>query len=137
MACLAADGSDLRVIETAVHSSYSLAGVVRFLSSVSTTKTASSFAGSVLLALRLIRWLEPGISKKLSPAWYTRFGPSFTCDSIFPDTTLDVPVCLPSLCPMRQKERCYMMLSSEAANGSWKRTEILSGLALDALWQIP
>ena len=68
MARLAADGSDLRVIETPVHSSYSLAGVVRFLSSVSTTKTASSFAGSVLLALRLIGWLEPGISKKLSPA---------------------------------------------------------------------
>jgi hypothetical protein len=54
MARLNADGSDLRVIERPVHSSYSLAGVVRFLSSVSTTKTASSFAGWVLLALRLI-----------------------------------------------------------------------------------
>jgi hypothetical protein len=46
--------------------------------------------------------------------------------------------CVPALpVPMRQKEPCYMMLSSEAANGSWKRTEILSGLALNALWQIP
>ena len=68
MARLNADGNDLREIETPLHSSYSLAGVVRFLSSVSTTKTASSFAGSVLLALRLTGWLEPGVSKKLSPA---------------------------------------------------------------------
>ena len=30
-----------------------------------------------------------------------------------------------------------MMLSSQAAKGSWKRTKILSGLAADALWQIP
>jgi len=29
------------------------------------------------------------------------------------------------------------MLRSKAANGSWKRAEILSGLDLDALWQIP
>ena len=29
------------------------------------------------------------------------------------------------------------MLSSQAAKGSWKRTEILGGLAADALWQIP
>jgi hypothetical protein len=65
---LDADGSDLRVIETPGHSSYSLTGVVSFLSSVSTTKTASSFAGSVLLALRLTRWMEPGVSYQLSPA---------------------------------------------------------------------
>ena len=45
-----------------------LTGVVSSLSSLSTTKIASSFAGSVLLALRLTGWLEPGVSKKLSPA---------------------------------------------------------------------
>ncbi|MGB6197531.1 MAG: hypothetical protein WBF49_14495, partial [Methyloceanibacter sp.] len=40
-------------------------------------------------------------------------------------------------CALCAKERCYTMLRSKAANGSWKRTEILGGLALDALWQIP
>ena len=62
------EGERFPLIETSAHSSYSLTGVVRFLSSVSTTKTASSFAGSVLLALRLTGWLEPGVSKKLAPA---------------------------------------------------------------------
>jgi hypothetical protein len=42
--------------------------VVRGLSLVSRTKTASSFAGSVLLALRLIEWVAPGGSDQLSPA---------------------------------------------------------------------
>ena len=45
-----------------------LMGVVRGLSLVSRTKTASSFAGSVLLALRLIEWVAPGGSDQLSPA---------------------------------------------------------------------
>jgi len=45
-----------------------LTGVVSSLSSVSTTNTASSFAGLVLLALRLTGWREPGVSWKLSPA---------------------------------------------------------------------
>ena len=45
-----------------------LIGVVRGLSLVSRTKTASSFAGSVLLALRLIEWIAPGGSDQLSPA---------------------------------------------------------------------
>jgi hypothetical protein len=45
-----------------------LMGVVRGLSLVSRMKTASSFAGSVLLALRLIEWVAPGASDQLSPA---------------------------------------------------------------------
>lgn len=45
-----------------------LTGVVSTLSSLSTTNTASSFAGSVALALRLIAWLAPGASDQLSPA---------------------------------------------------------------------
>src|SRR5260370_20300879 len=45
-----------------------LTGVVSSLSSVSTTKTASSFAGLALLALRLMGWLAPGGSDQLSPA---------------------------------------------------------------------
>src|SRR5262249_57396417 len=44
-----------------------LRGVVRFFSSVSTTKTASSLAGAVVLAFRLTRWMEPGVSYQLSP----------------------------------------------------------------------
>ena len=71
---LDADGSDLRVIGRLLIvllrrcRSY-LRGVVRFfLSSVSMTMTASSFAGAVVLALRLTRWMEPGVSYQLSPA---------------------------------------------------------------------
>lgn len=45
-----------------------LMGVVSALSLVSRMKTASSFAGSVLLALRLIEWIAPGGSDQLSPA---------------------------------------------------------------------
>ena len=45
-----------------------LLGVVSGLSLVSRTNTASSFAGSVLLALRLIEWSAPGDSDQLSPA---------------------------------------------------------------------
>lgn len=45
-----------------------LMGVVRGWSLVSRTKTASNFAGSVLLALRLIEWIAPGGSDQLSPA---------------------------------------------------------------------
>lgn len=45
-----------------------LMGVVSALSLVSRMKTASSFAGSVLLALRLIEWVAPGGSDQLSPA---------------------------------------------------------------------
>ena len=43
-------------------------GVVRCVSFVSTMKTASSFAGAVLLALRLMRCFAPGSSKKDCPA---------------------------------------------------------------------
>jgi len=43
-------------------------GVVSTLSLVSRTKTASSFAGWVLLAFRLIEWIAPGNSDQLSPA---------------------------------------------------------------------
>ena len=63
---LDADGSDLRVIETPAHSSYSFPGWSVFVVRVD-DKDASSFAGSVLLALRLTRWMEPGGSQ-LSPA---------------------------------------------------------------------
>lgn len=45
-----------------------LIGVVSGVSLVSTTKTARSLAGSVLLALRLIEWIAPGDSDQLSPA---------------------------------------------------------------------
>ena len=45
-----------------------LTGVVSASSLVSTTKTASRFAGWVLLALRLIEWLAFGGSDQLSPA---------------------------------------------------------------------
>lgn len=43
-------------------------GVVRAVSSVLTTKTASSLAGSVVLAFRLIEWVASGGSDQLSPA---------------------------------------------------------------------
>ena len=43
-------------------------GEVSTVSSVSTTKTASSRAGSVVLALALTAWRSPGISEKFSPA---------------------------------------------------------------------
>lgn len=42
-------------------------GEVSTVSSVSTTKTASSLAGSVVLALALTAWRSPGISEKFSP----------------------------------------------------------------------
>lgn len=45
-----------------------LMGVVRGWSLVSRMKTASNFAGSLLLALRLIEWTAPGGSDQLSPA---------------------------------------------------------------------
>ena len=45
-----------------------LMAVVKGLSLVSRTKTASSFAGFALLALRLIEWIAPGGSDQLSPA---------------------------------------------------------------------
>ena len=48
---------------------HQLNGVVSTLSLLSVTNTASSFAGFVPLALRLMRWTAPGSSKKLSPAW--------------------------------------------------------------------
>src|SRR6516164_1091539 len=52
--------SDLVVIETLGHCCLLyLIGVVSSLSSVSTTTTASSFAGSVVLVLRLMVCLEP------------------------------------------------------------------------------
>jgi hypothetical protein len=45
-----------------------LMGVVRELSLASKAKAASSFAASVLLALRLIEWIALGGSDQLSPA---------------------------------------------------------------------
>src|SRR6516164_1996145 len=59
--------SDLALRSSHASEDY-LTGVVRGLSLVSRTKTASSFAGSVLLALRLIEWIAPGGSDQLSPA---------------------------------------------------------------------
>ena len=58
---------DLIVVETLLIScslliGFYFTGVVSSLSSVSTTNTASSFAGFVLLALRLTGWREPGVS---------------------------------------------------------------------------
>src|SRR5690348_56791 len=43
-------------------------GIVSSFSSVLTTNTASSFAGSVLLAFSLTLCRSPGISEKLCPA---------------------------------------------------------------------
>lgn len=45
---------------------YGLRGAVRTVSSVSTTKTASSFAGSVFLALALTSWRSPSSSVRFS-----------------------------------------------------------------------
>src|SRR4029453_9470046 len=67
----------LRVLVLSIRLKVYLMGVVRGSSLVSRTKTASSFAGSVLLALRLIEWISPGRSDQLSPARYRRFSPSF------------------------------------------------------------
>ena len=44
-----------------------LTGVVSSLSSVSTTKTASSFAGAVVLAFRLTRWSSPASRTNFRP----------------------------------------------------------------------
>ena len=52
--------------------------VVRALSLVSRTKTASSFAGSVLLALPVIEWIAPGGSDQPSPARQMRVSPSLS-----------------------------------------------------------
>src|SRR6516225_3843258 len=43
-------------------------GIVSSVSFVSTTKTARSLAGFVLLALALTAWRSPGSSEKLCPA---------------------------------------------------------------------
>lgn len=43
-------------------------GIVRSVSFVSTTNTARSLAGFVLLALALTPWRSPGSSEKLCPA---------------------------------------------------------------------
>jgi hypothetical protein len=43
-------------------------GIVSSVSFVSTTNTARSLAGSVLLALALTPWRSPGSSEKLCPA---------------------------------------------------------------------
>jgi hypothetical protein len=58
----------LRVLVLSIRLMVYLMGAVRGSSLVSSTKTASSFAGSVLLALRLIEWIAPGGSDQLSPA---------------------------------------------------------------------
>jgi hypothetical protein len=58
----------LRVLVLSIRLMVYLMGAVRGSSLVSSTKTASSFAGSVLLALRLIEWIAPGRSDQLSPA---------------------------------------------------------------------
>jgi hypothetical protein len=53
-------------------------GIVSSVSFVSTTNTASSLAGLVLLALALTPWRSPGSSEKLCPALYVVTGPSLT-----------------------------------------------------------
>ena len=60
--------TSLRLLVLSIRLKVYLMGVVRGSSLVSSTKTASSFAGSVLLALRLIEWIAPGGSDQLSPA---------------------------------------------------------------------
>src|SRR5207248_9090658 len=63
-------------------------GVVSSFSSVSTTNTASSLAGSVLLAFSLTLCRSPGISEKLCPARYVTTGPSLTELRIAPSRTV-------------------------------------------------
>src|ERR1700739_396051 len=53
-------------------------GIVSSVSLVSTTNTARSLAGFVLLALALTPWRSPGSSEKLCPALYVVSGPSLT-----------------------------------------------------------
>jgi hypothetical protein len=65
-----------------------VAGVVRILSSLSTTKTASRVAGSVALALALILWKSPGSSVKFAPLRKTRTGPPLIWLSTAPSSTV-------------------------------------------------
>jgi hypothetical protein len=53
-------------------------GIVKSVSFVSTTNTARSLAGCVLLALALTLWRSPGSSEKLCPALEIVTGPSLT-----------------------------------------------------------
>ena len=57
----------LRLCRSGIPSPHFSYGVVSSFSSVSTTNTASSFAGSVLLAFSLTLCRSPGISEKLCP----------------------------------------------------------------------
>src|SRR5579872_3514119 len=63
-------------------------GVVSSVSFESTTNTARSLAGFVLLALALTAWRSPGISEKLCPALYVVTGPSLTWLRIAPSRTV-------------------------------------------------
>jgi hypothetical protein len=64
------------------HLKVHLMGVVRGLSLVSRTKTASSFAGSVLLALHRARQLGPALACPIDARLAV-----FTFDSIAPEIT--------------------------------------------------
>ena len=63
-------------------------GIVSSFSFVSTTNTASSFAGSVLLAFSLTLCRSPGISEKLCPVRYVAAGPLLTELRIAPSRTV-------------------------------------------------
>src|SRR5205823_5860584 len=63
-------------------------GVNSSFSSVSTTNTASSLAGSVLLAFSSTVCRSPGISEKFCPARYVTTGPLLTEVRIAPSRTV-------------------------------------------------
>src|SRR5204862_7994791 len=83
--CLSSYDDSQILCSPSPHFSY---GVVSTFSSVSTTNTASNFAGSVLLAFSLTLCRSPGISEKLCPARYVATGPSLTELRIAPSRTV-------------------------------------------------
>src|SRR5947199_2054163 len=83
--CLSSYDDSQILCSPSSHFSY---GVVSSFSSVSTTNTASSFAGSVLLAFSLTLCRSPGISEKLCPVRYVTTGPSLTELRIAPSRTV-------------------------------------------------
>src|SRR5262249_34247686 len=87
----ASAGDDGDLVLQSFHDSappYCGSSMVRVVSSVLSTNTASSLAGSVSLAFALTLWWSPGSSAKLSPAWYTVTGPSLTWLRIAPSRTV-------------------------------------------------
>src|SRR5207244_10851959 len=79
---------DLAALVGRLPSSHFSCGVVSSFSSVSTTNTASSLAGSVLLAFSLTLCRSPGISEKLCPVRYVTTGPSLTELRMAPSRTV-------------------------------------------------